>query len=116
MPKLATPLTDIQVKSAKPKDKPYTLADGGGMYLEVAPSSSKIWRMSYLQPNGKNMRLTFGAYPEVTLRGARNKRAEARTLKASGTDPAQARRIAKVNKATANANTFEAVAREWHAN
>lgn len=56
MPKLATPLTDIQVKSAKPKDKTYTLADGKGMYLEVTPA----WRMSYRQPNGKNTRLTFG--------------------------------------------------------
>jgi integrase len=116
MPKLATPLTDMQVKSAKPKGKPYTLADGGGMYLEVAPSGSKIWRMSYRQPNGKNTRLTFGAYPEVTLLAARQKRAGARTLKAAGTDPAQAKRIDKINKATANANTFEAVAREWHAN
>lgn len=116
MPKLATPLTDIQVKNAKPKDKPYTLADGGGMYLEIAPTGSKIWRMSYRQPNGKNTRLTFGAYPDVTLLAARQKRAAARMLRASGTDPAQAKRIAKINKATANANTFEAVAREWHAN
>ncbi len=46
MPKLATPLTDIKARNAKPKDKAYTLADGGGMYLEVAPSGSKTWRMS----------------------------------------------------------------------
>lgn len=71
MPKLATPLTDIQVRTAKPKDKPYTLADGGGMYLEVMPSGSKIWRMSYRQENGKNNRLTFGAYPEVSLLDAK---------------------------------------------
>ncbi|MFC0131406.1 integrase [Massilia eurypsychrophila] len=116
MPKLATPLTDIQVKNAKPKDKPYTLADGDGMYLEVSPAGSKIWRMAYRQPNGKNTRLTFGAYPEVSLLDARQKRMDARKLKAAGTDPAQAKRIDKVNKATANANTFEAVAREWHAN
>ncbi|MDL2355323.1 MAG: integrase arm-type DNA-binding domain-containing protein [Pseudomonadota bacterium] len=116
MPKLATPLTDIQVRNAKPKSKAYTLADGGGMYLEVAPTGSKIWRMSYRQPNGKNTRLTFGAYPEVSLLAARQKRAEARTLRAAGTDPAQAKRIAKTNKDAANANTFEAVAREWHAN
>ncbi|NMM28611.1 MAG: hypothetical protein HHJ12_15290 [Glaciimonas sp.] len=45
MPKLATPLTDIQVKNAKPKDKNYTLADGGSRYLEVAASGSKTWRM-----------------------------------------------------------------------
>jgi hypothetical protein len=55
MPKLATPLIDIQVKNAKPKDKIYTLADGGGMYLEIAPSGSKIWRMSYRQPNGSHL-------------------------------------------------------------
>lgn len=116
MPKLAKPLTDAQVKNAKPKEKPYTLADGGGMYLEIMPTGSKIWRMSYRQPNGKNTRLTFGAYPEVSLMDARKKRMDAKTLKAAGSDPAQAKRIDKINKATANANTFEAVAREWHAN
>ena len=49
MPKLATPLTDIQVKTPKPKDKPCTLAYDGGMYFEVMPTCSKIWRMSYRQ-------------------------------------------------------------------
>ena len=116
MPKLAVPLTDVQVRNAKPKDKPYTMADGGGMYLEVSPTGSKIWRMSYRQPNGKNNRLTFGPYPDVTLVEARRRRMDARALKSSGSDPAQVRRIEKLTKATANANTFEAVAREWHAN
>lgn len=116
MPKLATPLTDVQVKNAKPRAKTYTLADGDGMYLEVSPTGSKIWRMAYRQPNGKNTRLTFGSYPAVSLLDARAKRMEARKQKAAGTDPAQAKRIDKINKATANANTFEAVAREWHAN
>ncbi len=116
MPKLAKPLTDIQIKSAKPRDKPYTLADGGGMYLEIMPIGSKIWRLSYRQPNGKNTRLTFGSYPEVSLLEAREKRMEAKKLKAAGVDPAQAKRIEKINKAIANANTFESVAREWHAN
>jgi integrase len=116
MPKLATPLTDIQVRNAKPKDKPYTMADGGGMYLEIVPTGSKIWRMSYRQPTGKNTRLTFGAYPEVSLLDARQKRMDAKKQRAAGIDPAQANRINKANNATANANTFEAVARDWHAN
>lgn len=116
MPKLATPLTDIQVKNAKPKAKTYTLADGGGMYLEVAPTGSKIWRMSYRQPNGKNTRLTFGPYPEVSLMDARRRRMDAKVLKAAGSDPAQAKRVEKASAAIASANTFEAVAREWHAN
>ena len=116
MPKLATPLTDIQVRNAKPKDKPYTMADGGGMYLEIAPTGSKIWRMSYRQPSGKNNRLTFGPYPEVSLLDARQKRMDARKQRAAGIDPAQANRINKASNAAANANTFEAVARDWHAN
>lgn len=116
MPKLAKPLTDTQVKNAKPKDKTYTLADGGGMYLEIAPTGSRIWRMSYRQPDGKNTRLTFGAYPEVSLLDARKKRMDARELNAKGKDPAQARRIEKAVKAIAAANTFQAVAYEWYAN
>ena len=44
MPKIVTPLTDTQVKNAKPKDKPYKLADGGGMYIEVMPTGFKLWR------------------------------------------------------------------------
>ncbi|MET3119802.1 integrase [Undibacterium sp. GrIS 1.8] len=116
MPKLAKPLTDTQVKNAKPKDKTYTLADGGGMYLEVAPTGSRIWRMSYRQPDGKNTRLTFGAYPEVSLLDARKKRMDAKELKAKGIDPAQTRRVEKAVKAIAAANTFQAVAYEWHAN
>lgn len=116
MPKLALPLTDLQVRNAKPRDKIYTLPDGGGMYLEVMPSGSKIWRMSYRQPNGKNTRLTFGAYPEVSLLDARRKRLEAKSLKAKGDDPAQAKRAERIKKEVACGNTFEVLAREWHAN
>ena len=79
MPKLAKPLTDTQVRNAKPKDKVFTMADGGGMYLGIAPTGSKIWRMSYRQENGKQTRLTFGSYPSVTLEEAREKRAHNRS-------------------------------------
>jgi integrase len=116
MPKIVTPLTDTQVKNAKPKDKPYKLADGGGLYLEVMPTGSRLWRMKIRQASGKEGRLAFGSYPEVTLAEAREKREVARRQKANGIDPAQAKRIEKTSKAIANANTFEAVAREWHEN
>jgi hypothetical protein len=116
MPKLATPLTDIQVRTAKPKEKAYKLADGGGMYLEVMPTGSKLWRMKFRQANGSESRLAFGSYPEVTLLDARNKRTEARALLAKKIDPAQVRRDDKAETATANANTFEKIAREWHTN
>jgi integrase len=116
MPKLATPLTDIQVRTAKPKEKAYKLADGGGMYLEVMPTGSKLWRMKFRQANGSESRLAFGSYPEVSLLDARNKRTEARALLAKKIDPAQVRRADKAETATANANTFEKIAREWHTN
>src|SRR5450830_1198747 len=120
MPKLAVPLTDVQVRNAKPKPKDdpktYTLADGGGMYLEVSPLGTRTWRMAYRQPNGKNTRLTFGTYPDVSLAEAREQRDRARKLRRNGVDPAQAKRIDKATKTAASVNTFEAVAREWHEN
>jgi hypothetical protein len=116
MPKLVTPLTDTQVKNAKPKDKPYKLADGGGMYLEVTPTGGKLWRMKYRRPDGKENRLSFGGYPETTLIEARSKRAEARKLLSEGKDPAKERDSGKRIAAEKFANTFEKLAREWHTN
>lgn len=115
MPKLATPLTHIQPKTAKPKDKPYKLSDGGGLYLLINPDGSKYWRMGY-RFDGVERLLAFGKYPEISLADARKARIAAREKINAGIDPSQARRIEKRNKATANANTFEAVAREWHSN
>jgi integrase len=116
MPKLAKPLTDTQIKAAKSKEKSYRLADGGGLYLEITPIGSKLWRMKFRQANGKESRLAFGTYPETSLFEARKKRDDAKTLLSKEIDPGQAKRIEKRTKATSNANTFEAVARAWHAN
>jgi integrase len=116
MPRRVLPLTDIQVKHAKPQLKRYKLADGGGMYLEINPTGSKIWRMNYRQTNGKENSLSFGAYPAVSLALARERRAKAKHLLAIGKDPAQARRVEKLQSASDASLTFESVAREWHAN
>lgn len=116
MPKIVPPLVDIQIKNAKAKSSAYKLADGGGLYLEVMPTGSKLWRMKFKQTNGKESRLAFGCYPEVSLIEARKKRTAARAQLAGGIDPAHAKRLDKAKKATVNANTFETVAREWHAN
>lgn len=116
MPKLIAPLTDIQLRNAKPTDKPYKLADGGGLYVEVMPSGAKLWRMKVRQANGKETRLSFGSYPEVTLATARAERAKAKQQQVAGIDPAQSRRIDKLQKKVAAVNTFEVLAREWHAN
>jgi integrase len=116
MPKIVNPLTDTQIKNTKPKDKPFKLFDGGGLYLEVNPIGSKLWRMKFRQASGKEGRLAFGSYPDVTLADARKKRDIAKKQKADGIDPAHAKRIERQQKTTASANTFEAVAREWHDN
>jgi len=113
MPKLVTPLTDAQVKNAKPKLKSYKLSDGAGLYLEVMPTGSKLWRMKFKRANGKESRLAFGAYPEISLAEARDKRTTARKLANEGIDLADHRNAQKAAKATQTANTFEAVAREW---
>lgn len=116
MPKLISPLTDIQLRNAKPTDKSYKLSDGGGLYIEVMPSGTKFWRMKVRQANGKESRLTFGSYPEITLAGARAERSNVKQQHASGIDPAQSKRIEKLQRKTAAVNTFEVLAREWHAN
>ncbi|GGE61184.1 integrase arm-type DNA-binding domain-containing protein [Massilia psychrophila] len=113
MPRLVAPLTDMRVKNAKPKEKPYKLADGGGMYLEITPSGSKLWRMKFMQSSGKESRLSFGAYPEVSLTQARAARAAARQLKATDVDPGQAKRDVKLANTAAALNSFEAMARQW---
>lgn len=114
MPKRVVPLTDLQIRNAKRKAKPYKLADGGGLYLEVMPSGSKLWRLKYRQADGRENRLSFGAYPEVGLADARDQRLEARKHLTKGDDPGRVRDArSKLAKAAAG-NTFELVAREWH--
>lgn len=113
MPKLVVPLTDVRIRNAKPKDKPYKLADGGGLYLEITPTGSKLWRMKFKRTNGKESRLSFGSYPITSLATAREKRDEAKALARTGVDLAAHRDEEKVALAYRAANTFEAVAREW---
>jgi integrase len=116
MPKLVLPLTDLRIKSAKPRDKNYKLSDGGGLFVLITTVGTKLWRMSYTQPNGKKNNLALGAYPVVTLAAAREKRLKIRQQIDAGIDPAQARRAAKHQRTITAANTFEVIAREWHAN
>lgn len=113
MPRQATPLTDSAIKAAKAQDKPYKLADGQGLYLEVMPGGSKLWRLKYRYAD-KEKRLALGAYPSVPLQQARQRRAEARELLALGVDPGAEKKAAKQAQ-RADGVTFETLAREWYA-
>jgi integrase len=114
MPKRIVPLSQAKVVNAKPRQKPYTLFDGGGLYLLVEPTGGKLWRFRYRRPGtAKENRLSFGAYPAVGLALARLRREEARHQLATGVDPGVVREAQKDAGTTANVETFEAVAREW---
>lgn len=108
------PLSDQTCKKAKPEAKPCKLADGGGLYLLVAPTGGKLWRLAY-RFGGKQKTLAFGAYPAVTLARARELREEARRLLADGIDPGELKKATKTQQAERAANSFEVVAREWYA-
>ena len=71
------PLTDVFIRSLKPLEKPYKHFDGGGLHIHVTPNGSKLWRMSY-RFDGKGKLLSFGEYPTVSLKDAREKREEAK--------------------------------------
>lgn len=108
-----TKLVDMALRQAKPAEKPYRLYDGLGLYMEVAVSGSRCWRLKYRYLN-KEKRMSLGIYPEVTLVEARERREAARKLLANGVDPAMDKRE-KQRAAILNAETtFEVVAREWH--
>jgi hypothetical protein len=100
-------LTDKAIQAAKPRVRPYKLADGRGLTLLVNPVGSKLWRFRYRYDAREKM-LGFGSYPDTSAKLAREKREEARKLLAEGLDPSRSRQGEKA----ARNNTFEAVSRE----
>jgi integrase len=115
MAKRIAPLSDLQIKNAKaaPKEAPKTvkLYDGGGLFLLVTPSGGKLWKLKY-RFGGLEKKLSLGAYPEISLADARQRRDEARELLAKDIDPADARKAQNVVLAK-EAETFEVIATEW---
>ncbi|GAO37774.1 integrase [Sulfuricella sp. T08] len=130
------PLTELEIRNAKPLEKPvkvkgekttfvtvggsYKLSDGGGMYLEVMPNGSKYWRLKF-RFAGKEKRLALGVYSApgrassetVALTEARQMMANAKNQIREGIDPSHQRKVEKITKAQSAANTFEGVANEW---
>jgi integrase len=106
-------LTDTTIRKTKPGEKPLKLSDEKGMFLLVTPAGGKLWRMKY-RIDGKEKLLALGAYPEVTLADARQRRDDARKLLSNGVDPGDHRKAQKAAKTERAGNSFEVVAREWY--
>lgn len=129
MPKISKPLSDTEIKNAKYTTdeefellkkkleesnsnvkaiKKNKLADGKGLYLIIKANGSKVWRFDFRYGN-KNLSMSFGVYPEVTLKEAREKREEARQLLANNINPISAKRIKKASESL----TLQNVIDEW---
>ena len=123
-------LTDVKIRNTKPALKPVKVTDAGGLYLEVRPSGSKLWRYRYRiahkenvfalgeytkQPSGetaaqKQARIGHG---KLTLQEARVEREKCRGMVKQGIHPAHSRQSLRTEQIIENKSTFEAVAREW---
>lgn len=108
------PLTDTMLRAIKPTGKTQKLFDGKGIYLEVTSKGATYWGHKY-RIDGKENRLSYGVYPDVSLKVAREQGAEARKLVAKGIDPSAVCKAAKTSRLEDGANTFEVIAREWFA-
>ena len=127
MPKQIIPLSARKVEMTKATDKPQSLFDGGGLFLLIAPQkythdgkalpALKGWRFAY-RFAGKPCKISFGVYPDINLDEAREMRQEARNMIARGINPSAERKSRKITESLVievQGNTFERVARQWHA-
>jgi integrase len=105
-------LSDAALRAAKPAAKPYRLYDSGGLYVEVAKTGSRLWRLKY-RFGGKEKRLALGSYPATGLKDARAKAQKARELLDNGIDPSIEKKAAKVALNVSQGNSVEIIAREW---
>ena len=108
------PLNDTFIRSVKPEARPRKYFDGGGLFLFVPTSGSKLWRLAYRYA-GKSKLLSLGAYPTVSLRDARERREDAKRLLARNIDPAEHKREEHRAVIAAQRNSFRNVALDWYA-
>lgn len=114
MPRTTRPLTDTEVKQAKPKEKEYNLADGKGLYLRVKPNGTKLWLFNYTKPfTKKRANTSIGQYPTVSLSKARLARQKYLELLSENIDPLSHKNEQKRLMNEANENTLERVIQKW---
>ena len=108
MPKISKPLTTTEVKNYKPESKMYKKPDGKGLWLVIKPNGTKSWRYDF-RYGGKNLSMSFGIYPEIGLKEAREKREEARELLSKNINPISEKRIKKASESLTLGNVID----EW---
>jgi len=101
-------LTDTKIRNLKPKERPYKVSDFEGLYVLVTPSGSRLWNLKY-RIDGKERKLSLGAYPSISLSQARNAKEDARALIAQGHDPSDAKQDAKRERREIKERTFEMI-------
>lgn len=111
MARQALPLTDTKIKATQAGPKPQHLFDGGGLFLLVNTNGSKWWRFKY-RFQDKTKTISFGTYPEVSLKVARERREQARKLVANSTDPSEDRKEKK-RAVEAATSSFQQIFNEW---
>lgn len=108
MPKISKPLTASEVRNYKPQSKMYKKPDGRGLWILIKPNGRKSWRYDF-RYGKKNLSMSFGVYPEIGLKEAREKREEARELLSNNINPISDKKIKKASEAL----TFNDVVNEW---
>lgn len=105
-------LTDVAIRNAKPRAKPYKMGDAFGLFMLIQPSGGKLWRFKY-RFDGREKKLAIGTYPVIGLAEARRRRDQARELLAAGKDPSRERQQEKLRTQVQAGNTFAAIAEEY---
>lgn len=105
------PLTDTAIKNAKPTEKPRKISDGGGLYIQIQPTGSKLWFLKY-RFGGVEKRIGLGMYPVISLKRARELRDQNKELLTRNIDPLTNRKAERLS-ATSDSQSFEVVARQW---
>lgn len=105
-------LTDVAIRNAKPRSKPYKMGDAFGLFVLIQPSGGKLWRFKY-RFDGREKKLAIGTYPVIGLAEARRRRDQARELLAAGKDPSRERQREKLRTQIQAGNTFAAIAEEY---
>ncbi len=110
-------LTPTRLNNAKPKDKPYKLTDGGGLFVLVMPGGAKTWAFQYAL-DGKRREVTIGRYPEIGVADARDRHAECRAMVERGEDPSESKRAERAERKAraamkADEGQFKAFSLKW---